>query len=195
VPEIPTQVFKIQNQDWPSQGKLEFRDVELRYRPTTELVLKGLSFTVEPGEKVGIVGRTGAGKSTICLSISRIVELFGGQILLDGQDIAKLDLAYVRSKITVIPQDAAMFQGTLRFNLDPFNEVPDVEIMRLLKEAGLDDLIKRGGVDLKIEENGSNLSSGEKQLLCICRAILRKSKLVVLDEATANIDIVTEQKI
>lgn len=126
------------------------------------MVLRGLSFTVLPGEKVGIVGRTGAGKSTICLSISRIVELFAGQIFLDGLDIAKLDLAYVRSKITVIPQDPAMFEGTLRFNLDPFNEASDSEIIRLLEEAGLDDLIKRGGVDLKIEEGGSNLSSGEK---------------------------------
>lgn len=174
---------------------IEFKEVELKYRPTTELVLRGLTFTVQPGEKIGIVGRTGAGKSTICLSISRIVELLAGKIVIDGVDISDIDLTHLRSKITVIPQDAAMFDGTLRFNLDPFSEAEDSEILRLLNEAGLEELLKRGGLDLKIEEGGSNLSSGEKQLLCICRAILRKSKLVILDEATANIDIVTEQKI
>lgn len=189
--------------------------------------------------KVGVVGRTGAGKSTICLSISRIVELCGGRIEIDGTDIRKVDLQLLRRKVTVISQDPTLFKGSIRFNLDPFRKVSDAAIERLLIKAGLEDLLNREmdgdgqetesshaglessqnsvaageqegelllrspsvsskkarGVNFRIAENGSNLSAGEKQLICICRAILRKNKVVVLDEATANIDIVTEKKI
>jgi ABC-type multidrug transport system fused ATPase/permease subunit len=201
--------------------------------------LKNLTFRVEPGMKVGVVGRTGAGKSTICLSISRIVELCGGRIEIDGTDIRKVDLQLLRRKVTVISQDPTLFKGSIRFNLDPFRKVSDAAIERLLIKAGLEDLLNREmdgdgqetesshaglessqnsvaageqegelllrspsvsskkarGVNFRIAENGSNLSAGEKQLICICRAILRKNKVVVLDEATANIDIVTEKKI
>jgi len=106
---------------WPSAGKVEFIDATLRYRPTTDLVLKSLSFEVEPGTKIGIVGRTGAGKSTICLSLSRIVELCAGRIEIDGVDISKVSIEKVREKVTVISQDPTLFKGSIRNNMDPFN--------------------------------------------------------------------------
>lgn len=160
-------------------------------------MLKDLQFEVKDGEKIGVVGRTGAGKSTICLSLSRIVEIIGGTIMIDGIDISKIDLKILREKVTVIPQDPTMFKSTLRFNLDPEGKRTKIEIENLLNKAGLDYLVAREekGIEFEVSENGSNLSSGEKQLICICRAILRKNKVVILDEATANIDIVTEQKI
>ena len=169
----------------------------LKYRPDTEVVLDNLSFFVNPGEKIGVVGRTGAGKSTICLSMSRIVEIIEGKILIDNIDIRSVNLNYLRSKITVIPQDPTMFTGSLRFNLDPESKVDDERILQVLRAANLESLIQKDplGIDQEISDGGSNLSSGEKQLICICRAILRTSRVVILDEATANIDVVTEQRI
>ena len=169
--------------------------MSLKYRPETPLVLKKLTFDVEKGNKIGIVGRTGAGKSTICLCLSRILEPTEGQIIVDGINISKLNLTDLRSRITVIPQDPIMFKGNLRYNLDPSKTIAEDEILQVLEKAQLGELIKQDGLDLTIDENGSNLSSGEKQLICICRAVLRKSKVVILDEATSNIDVVTEQKI
>lgn len=200
-------------QSWPQKGGLVFKNVQLRYRPNTELVLKGLSFNVQGGHKIGVVGRTGAGKSTISMAITRIVEIEGGAIELDGQNISHISLDRLREKITIIPQDPTFFSGTLRFNLDPLNNHPDSEILALMKEAGLENILERAtnsekkeeeegeegtkktGLDLEIAEGGNNLSGGEKQLLCICRAILRQNKVIIMDEATANIDIATEQKI
>ena len=183
--------------DWPKEGNIEFSDYTLRYRPETEIVLKNLSFSVKSKEKIGIVGRTGAGKSTICLALCRIVEATSGSILIDGVDIKTLGLADLREKITIIPQEPTLFEGTLRFNLDPVGSISDSELMRMAKKASLEDLVNRDekGLDQDIEDGGKNLSSGEKQLIWILRAILRKNKIVLMDEATANIDIKTEQTI
>lgn len=111
--------FRRENPDWPQQGQIEFRDVSLKYRPDTEVVLDQLSFRIGAGEKIGVVGRTGAGKSTICLALSRIVEIVAGQIIIDDVDIKEVQLEYLRKMITVIPQDPSLFNGSLRFNLDP----------------------------------------------------------------------------
>ena len=162
----------------------------MKYRPTTEIVLNNLSFNVNPKEKIGIVGRTGSGKSTICISISRIVELFSGKVLIDGVDISKVNLNHLRSRITVIPQDPVLFKGTLRYNLDPGNVIDPAYLEKVYKQTEMTI-----GLDKEIDEGGSNLSNGEKQLVCICRAIMRKCQVVILDEATSNIDVVTEERI
>lgn len=143
---------------------MEFKNVSLRYRPTTEVVLRDLSFNIKSGEKIGVVGRTGAGKSTICLALSRIVEIFEGQIFIDGVDIGQIKLEDLRSRITVIPQDPTMFTGTLRFNLDPEGKRSDEDILDLLNKAQLQNLIDNdpAGIDQEISENGSDLSSGER---------------------------------
>jgi ATP-binding cassette, subfamily C (CFTR/MRP), member 1 len=127
----------VHRDQWPEEGKIVFDKVNLRYRPNTEIILRDLSFEVKPREKIGVVGRTGAGKSTICLSLSRIVEIASGTINIDGVNISDLPLNELRRRITVIPQDPTMFTGTLRFNLDPEGIVEDERIIQLLKEAQL----------------------------------------------------------
>ena len=176
---------------------VEFRNFNLRYRPETEFVLNNISFKIQANQKIGVVGRTGAGKSTLCLALCRIVEAASGQIFIDGVDISKISLQNLREKIAIIPQDPTLFEGTLRFNLDPENKSSDPELIELLKLASLENLIDRNheGLYQQIEEKGQNLSSGEKQLICICRAILKNNRVVLMDEATANIDIKTEETI
>lgn len=192
------------------------------------MVLRKLTLGIKGGEKIGVVGRTGAGKSTMTLALTRIIELCGGKIEVDGVDIGKINLQQVREAITIIPQEPTLFKGTLRFNLDPENKRGDEEILDVLGKAGLVELIlkkkkedeeKKKKLDaeltpeqlaiavadrkteddsllnFQVRSGGENLSSGEKSLVCICRAILRKNKIVILDEATANIDIETEQAI
>lgn len=134
---------------WPMAGKIEFKRVQLKYRPQNDIVLKDLSFEIEPAHKVGIVGRTGAGKSTISMALTRIVEAFKGKIEIDGIDIGKIDLSKLRQKITIIPQDPTLFTGSLRFNVDPFNAFSDEKIKELLIEAGLEKLLTRGGKSKK----------------------------------------------
>ena len=134
-------LFFVHRDQWPEEGKIVFDKVNLRYRPNTEIILRDLSFEVKPREKIGVVGRTGAGKSTICLSLSRIVEIASGSINIDGVNITELPLNELRRRITVIPQDPTMFTGTLRFNLDPEGIVEDERIIELLKEAQLEDFM------------------------------------------------------
>ena len=183
--------------NWPMNPSVEFKNFNLRYRPETEMVLSNISFKIEASQKIGVVGRTGAGKSTLCLALCRIVEAASGQIFIDGVDISKISLQNLREKIAIIPQDPTLFEGTLRFNLDPENKSSDPELIELLKLASLENLIDRNieGLYQQIDAKGDNLSSGEKQLICICRAILRRNKIVLMDEATANIDIKTEETI
>lgn len=220
----------------------------MRYRPKCDLVLKGCDFEIKGGQKIGIVGRTGAGKSTIINCISRICEIESGSMEIDGVNIGDIPISQLRDVVTVIPQDPTLFSGSVRFNVDPTGQASDKAILELLKKAGLGKLLNRektskddsrskrrnkkkvvrdfsdseassssdedseaerereadekefegeinGPLDMSVSEGGDNLSSGEKQLLCICRAIIRKRKIIVLDEATANIDLITEQKI
>ena len=179
---------------WPSEGKIEFVDFELRYRPNLPLVLKGINFTINPREKIGIVGRTGSGKSTTLLGLLRSIEAAGGKIMIDGVDISAIGLYDLRKKITIIPQDAMLYAGTLRENLDIFKQHSNEEIMDLLEKISLKDRFANG-LEFEIKADGSNLSEGEKQLVCIARAILRKNKIVLIDEATSNIDMDTEELI
>ena len=167
----------------------------MKYRPNTEIVLKNLNFVIQGQEKVGIVGRTGSGKSTITLCLFRILEATEGKILIDGVDISTLGLEILRHNLTIIPQDPALMEGSLRYNIDPLEKSEDNEIIKVMQKIGFDYIIKRDkeGLNQEIAEGGSNLSVGEKQLICITRAILRKSKIIIMDEATASIDYKTEE--
>eukprot|EP01017_Pseudomicrothorax_dubius_P004903 TRINITY_DN11113_c0_g3_i2.p1 TRINITY_DN11113_c0_g3~~TRINITY_DN11113_c0_g3_i2.p1 ORF type:complete len:260 (-),score=65.80 TRINITY_DN11113_c0_g3_i2:127-906(-) len=177
-----------------NQGEIKFDNFSARYHPRLPDVLHSLDLTIASGEKIGIVGRTGAGKSSIILALMRFINESGGQILLDGINHTRISLKRLRSQITVIPQDTYCFDGTLRENLDPLGKYSDTELEDALEKVGLLANVKpKGGLDMKVGENGNNLSAGEKQLLSISRALVKNSKIILLDEATSNIDPATEK--
>ncbi|XP_054066663.1 multidrug resistance-associated protein 1 isoform X5 [Rissa tridactyla] len=182
---------------WPEEGKVEFRGYGLRYREDLDLVLKNINITINGGEKIGIVGRTGAGKSSLTLGLFRINEAAEGEIIIDGINIAKIGLHDLRFKITIIPQDPILFSGSLRMNLDPFDQHSDEDIWRSLELAHLKNFVSSLPDKLNHEcaEGGENLSVGQRQLVCLARALLRKSKILVLDEATAAVDLETDKLI
>jgi len=157
------------SQLWASQGHIKFNNFSLRYRPDTEVVLKNVNIDIHPGQKVGVVGRTGAGKSTLCLALCRIIEALDGNIQIDGVDISSVGLVDLRDRITIIPQEPVLFKNTLRFNLDPEHKCSDSQIEEMLERANLKELLNRdnNGVDFKISEKGANLSAGERALVCI----------------------------
>ncbi|XP_031677652.1 LOW QUALITY PROTEIN: multidrug resistance-associated protein 1-like [Oncorhynchus kisutch] len=182
---------------WPTAGNIDIRGFGLRYREDQELAVRNITVAIHGGEKVGIVGRTGAGKSSLTLGLFRIIEACEGEIHIDGVNIATLGLHELRSRITIIPQDPVLFSGSLRMNLDPFDGYSDEEVWRALELSHLKSFVSGLPDKLNHEcsEGGENLSLGQRQLVCLARALLRKTKILVLDEATAAVDLETDNLI
>lgn len=199
--EAPLHTIEVPK-EWPARGEITFNSACMRYRPHLPLVLDSLDLHVKPGEKIGIVGRTGAGKSSVITALFRLVELSQGAIHIDGIDISTVGLYELRSRMAIIPQDPTLFQGTVRSNLDPFNTRTDLELWSALRRA---HLVESGGskedsqtpiqLETPVEDEGSNFSLGQRQLMALARALARNTQIIVCDEATSSIDFETDRKI
>ncbi|KAF7343004.1 Oligomycin resistance ATP-dependent permease YOR1 [Mycena venus] len=226
--DLPSEAAAVTKQDpppsWPDKGEIQFTNVKMQYREKLPLVLDGVSFHIRPGEKIGIVGRTGAGTQKLSASgtvpashcffrtpltlflifvLLSTVELMGGKIEIDGYDISAIGLDALRRNIALVPQDNVLFLGTLRQNIDPHKTKSDAELISLLQQAwllphdGTKDPVAEAkfSLDVSVSDEGSNFSAGEKQLLALCRALVRDSSVIVLDEATSNVDVETDAKV
>lgn len=206
--------------NWPEKGRIVFSDVQMRYRPHLPLILKGVTMDVRGGERIGIVGRTGAGKSSIMTALFRLTELSGGHISIDDVDIATVGLYDLRTRLTIIPQDPTLFHGTIRSNLDPFNEHTDLELWSAMRKAHLiaqdtpstsssatsstppsvessnrSNHATRLHLDTTVDKEGLNFSLGQRQLMALARALVRDSRIIICDEATSSVDFETDARV
>ncbi|TVU18150.1 hypothetical protein EJB05_34227, partial [Eragrostis curvula] len=188
---------RLPSPNWPSQGDIDIKDLKVRYRANTPLILKGMTVRIWSGEKIGVVGRTGSGKSTLVRALFRLMEPAEGQIIIDGVDICTLGLHDLRSRFGVIPQEPVLFEGTVRSNIDPTGRYSDDEIWQALERCQLKDIVasKPEKLDALVADNGENWSVGQKQLLCFGRVMLKRSRILFMDEATASVDSQTDAAI
>lgn len=216
VPIVPPSAIAIRSKDgkaitlaadWPQTGEIVLKNLQMRYRPETPLVLKGLNVTIKGGERVGVVGRTGSGKSSLLLTILRLVEPslgndvnelnYDAPMLIDGVDILRIGLRDLRSRLGIIPQNPVLFSGTIRDNVDPFHSYNDEQIWSALKQCNMYDAVMEmpGELEAVVSEYGENLSAGMRQMLVLGRALLRQCRILLLDEATSNVDLETDRAI
>jgi ABC-type multidrug transport system fused ATPase/permease subunit len=180
--------------NWPNLGKINFIKYFTSYRPDTPDILKNINIQISPGEKVGIVGRTGSGKSSMVLALSRILEPKYGEIKIDDVDIQNIDLDYLRQNISIVPQESFIIEGNLRENIDPLNKYSDKKILDILDDFHLfKEVDNNEKLNIEIKEGGKNLSNGQKQLICFVRALIKNNKIIILDEATSSLDLETEK--
>ena len=187
---------KLMLQNWPQNGKIKFEKYNASYRQDTPIILKNINYEFEGGEKIGIVGRTGSGKSSMVLAMARIIEPKSGIITIDDINTQQINLDFLREHLSIVPQDPFLFEGTLRDNIDPLKKYSDEQILKVLNDFCLfNELNNKEKLEYEIKENGKNLSPGQKQLICFARAVIKNNKIVILDEATSSLDYETERTI